>query len=139
TQPRYRLAREPRYRRLTDSWIAHVDLARITCGLADVRASTRDESFQRFGQPRIGGAYLQVHRDAVRRGDVELVPGRRNVCENRGERARSRRFPDSTDFAADERASDGITHHGGRGETRERGPHHGGDPVFRLCAPGPQR
>ena len=104
-----------------------------------VRASARDENFQRFGQPRFGGENLPLHRCSAGAGDHQFVSRRRDLREDRGKRPGSRCLPDPTDFAPDQSAPHGVAHHGGCLPPGQCRPDYGGHSVLRLCPAGPER
>ena len=61
----------------------------------------------------------------------------RSDGRNSGERARQGRVRAAVDLHADQRHPDGSDGDGGCAEARLGRPHHRGDSLFRLCAPGP--
>ena len=81
------------------------------------------------------GAYLR-HSAGQGRG----APLRRhgNLRRDSGERPRRRRVRDPVDVVSGQRPPDGTVDHHRRAAPRLGAAHHRGDPLFRLCPPGPQ-
>jgi len=69
----------------------------------------------------------------------QLVPGWRNLREDRGKYSRPRRLHHSNRLVRRPISTCGVAHHGGRGTASKRGSHYGGHPVFGYARQDPQR
>ncbi len=102
------------------------------------RHARQDENSGRQLQRAAGRGDRRLSRRAA--DPLPRAPLRRprNLRRNPRERARPRRFHRPVDVLSDQRQSDGAADHDRRAAARLGAAHHGGHPLFRLRAPGPQ-
>ena len=81
------------------------------------------------------GAYLE---DAADQGGGAPLRRHGDLRRDPGERPRRGRVRDPVDVLPGQRPPDGTADHHRRAAPRVGAPHHGGDPLFRLCPAGPQ-